>query len=54
LSDAMKQAAKEPAVQKAMASQGANAVPSSPQETDEALSDELAIWSDVVKNADLK
>ncbi len=54
LYEAMKQAAQEPSVQKAMASQGADAVPSSPAETYEALSKEVAIWSDVVKNADLK
>src|SRR5690606_23729030 len=54
LSDAMKQAAKEPSVQKAMASQGAEAVPSAPDETFQALSNEVDIWSDVVKNADLK
>lgn len=54
LSDAMQQAAKEPSVQKAMAGQGAEAVPSAPDETYQALSAEVDIWSDVVKNADLK
>ncbi|MGP1614600.1 MAG: Bug family tripartite tricarboxylate transporter substrate binding protein [Pollutimonas bauzanensis] len=54
LYEAMKQAALAPSVQKAMASQGADAVPSAPAETYEALSKEVAIWSDVVKNADLK
>lgn len=54
LSDAMQQAAKEPSVQKAMAGQGAEAVPSTPDETYQALSAEVDIWSDVVKNADLK
>jgi tripartite-type tricarboxylate transporter receptor subunit TctC len=54
LYEAMKQAAQDPAVQKAMAGQGADAVPSTPAATYEALSKEVAIWSDVVKNADLK
>lgn len=53
LSDAMRQAAAEPGVQKAMAGQGAQAVPSTPDETFKALSAEVAIWADVVKNADL-
>lgn len=54
VSDAMKKAANEPSVQKAMAGQGADAVPSAPDETYQALSAEVAIWADVVKNADLK
>ncbi len=54
LSDAMKQAAQVAAVQDAMAGQGALAVPSSPGDTDSALSAEVAIWADVVSNADLK
>lgn len=54
LSDAMKQAATVPSVQKAMAGQGANAVPSSPNETYDALGQEVAIWSEVVSQADLK
>jgi tripartite-type tricarboxylate transporter receptor subunit TctC len=54
LSGAMKQAAQVPAVQQAMAGQGAIAVPSSPDDTNSALSDEVAIWAEVVSNADLK
>jgi len=54
LSDAMKQAAKEPSVQAAMEGQGADAVPSAPGETFEALIQEVAIWSEVVSKADLK
>ena len=54
LYEAMKQAAQDPALQKAMASQGADAVPSAPADTYQALSNEVAIWRDVVENADLK
>lgn len=54
MSQAMQQAAKLPSVQKAMADQGAQAQPTSPADTDQALRDEVAIWSDVVKNANLK
>ncbi|GAB1575576.1 tripartite tricarboxylate transporter substrate binding protein [Bordetella petrii] len=54
LSAAMRQAAAQPSVRQAMAGQGATAVPTSPQQTDQALRDEIAIWADVVKNADLK
>ena len=54
LSAAMKQAAAVPAVQKAMAGQGATAAPTTPAQTDKALADEIAIWADVVNNANLK
>lgn len=54
MSQAMQQAGKLPAVQKAMVDQGARAQPTSPADTDQALRDEVAIWSDVVKNAKLK
>jgi len=54
LSEAMKQAAATPALQQAVSAQGASAVPTSPAQTDKALLDEVAIWADVVKNADLK
>ncbi|MBO1110421.1 Bug family tripartite tricarboxylate transporter substrate binding protein [Bordetella petrii] len=54
LSAAMKQAAAVPSVQKAMAGQGATATPTTPPQTDKALADEIAIWADVVKNANLK
>lgn len=54
LSSAMKQAAQLPNVQEAMKGQGANAVPTSPGDTDAALREEIAIWADVVKQADLK
>ncbi|MCD0504249.1 Bug family tripartite tricarboxylate transporter substrate binding protein [Bordetella petrii] len=54
LADAMKQAAQVPSVQKAMAGQGASAVPTTARQTDQALADEIAIWADVVKNANLK
>lgn len=54
LSAAMRQAAGQPSVRQAMAGQGATAVPTTPQQTDQALRDEIAIWADVVKNADLK
>ncbi|NYT79172.1 tripartite tricarboxylate transporter substrate binding protein [Alcaligenaceae bacterium] len=54
LSQAMKRAAEVPRIQKAMVSQGADAVPTSPADTDKALKDEVEIWSSVVKNADLK
>ncbi|WP_028353038.1 tripartite tricarboxylate transporter substrate binding protein [Bordetella petrii] len=54
LSAAMRQAAGLPSVRQAMAGQGATAVPTTPQQTDQALRDEIAIWADVVKNADLK
>ena len=54
LSDAMKQAAQVSSVQSAMSTQGADAVPSSPSETNQALQEEVAIWTEVVKNANLK
>lgn len=54
LSQAMKQAATDAKLQESMKGQGAAAVPTSPGETDKALRDEIAIWADVVKNANLK
>ena len=54
LSQAMKQAAAVPNLQEAMKVQGADAVPTSPADTDTALRKEIAVWSDVVKHADLK
>lgn len=54
LYEAMKQAAQSPSLQQAMTGQGADAVPSTPTDTFQALSHEVAIWRDVVQNAELK
>ncbi len=54
LSAAMKKITEMPAVQKKMTAQGAQALFTTPKQTDQALKQEVAIWADVAKRADIK
>lgn len=53
VASAMASVAQMDAVKEALANQGTVAVPTSPSDTDKALSNEVSVWGDVIERAEL-